>query len=137
MQFFVLKIIFVTRILKVLVLSSCILACQPQTEVTKQSDHLEALAWVRDVDLQASIVQAKKQGDYRLYGITSRGVSYPGIALNESEYWVERCGMRLKPGFTDVLHGKEHIQLLEKAYRYVEAYNQAILKLCQQSQIKN
>ena len=73
--------------------------------------------------------KAYQQGDRRLLGITTRGMSIPGIASDKIEVSKQRCGVRLIRR-SDVVRSNEELQSRQDQAKYIEAYNQAMFKLC-------
>lgn len=115
-----------------LLLSACISTAREVNSDPFTTAALQSLAWVENADAARDAHRAIEQGDYRLLVPAGRGQLAPGLDATESTRYRTTCGEKPIPGTTDVIRGDRHLQLLQAAYRYAEAYNRIIVKRCAQ-----
>lgn len=75
--------------------------------------------------------QAWQQGDKRLLGLMTRGMSLPGVEADNRQMAVKLCGVR-KIHSTDVITSSEQLQTMREQTEYIAAYNRTMLTLCLQ-----
>ncbi|MCG7898647.1 MAG: glutamyl-tRNA amidotransferase [Candidatus Thiodiazotropha lotti] len=91
---------------------------------------VESLAWLSDVNVERDVQAALDKRDKRLLGMMGRATDLPGVPTELTSKAKTICGIRYVEGSTDVVRGEVHLKLLQRAYDYAAAYNQAILKQC-------
>ncbi|MCG7982132.1 MAG: glutamyl-tRNA amidotransferase [Candidatus Thiodiazotropha lotti] len=91
---------------------------------------VESLVWLNDANVEREVQTALDKRDKRLLGMMGRGTDLPGVPAELTSRAKTVCGIRYVEGSTDVVRGEVHLQLLQRAYDYAEAYNQAMLKHC-------
>ncbi len=72
---------------------------------------------------------AYRQGDKRLLGISTRGVSVPGVDADKIEVSKQRCGLRVIRR-SDVIRSSDEREARRNQAEYIEAYNRAMFSLC-------
>ncbi len=85
----------------------------------------ETTQYTAEQDAQA----AYREGDKRLLGISTRGVSVPGIDADKIEVSKQRCGLHVIRR-SDVIRSSGELQARRKQAEYIEAYNQVMFRLC-------
>ena len=126
-----------------LLLISLQLACSPlaadkgksgagavPASISPLADHLAALSWLADANVERDVQAFIARQDYRLLAQAGRGGRIFGLAPALTKQLQARCGLRLLPGSTDAVRDDQHLHLLKKAQRYGEAYNQLMVKYC-------
>jgi hypothetical protein len=91
---------------------------------------VQALAWLKDANLERDLKIALEKQDKRLLGMMGRATDLPGVPTDLTSRAKRVCGVRYVEGSTDMVRGEVHLKLLQHAYEYAAAYNQAMLKLC-------
>ncbi len=85
----------------------------------------ESAQHTADQDAQA----AYRQSDKRLIGISTRGVSVPGVDADKIEVSKQRCGLRIIRR-SDVIRSSDELEARRNQAEYIEAYNRAMFSLC-------
>ncbi|MCG8489534.1 MAG: hypothetical protein MI756_18845 [Chromatiales bacterium] len=91
---------------------------------------VESLAWLGDANVERDVQAALDKRDKRLLGMMGRATDLPGVPAELTSRAKAICGIRYVEGSTDVVRGELHLKLLQRAYDYAAAYNQAMLKHC-------
>ncbi|MCG7872177.1 MAG: glutamyl-tRNA amidotransferase [Candidatus Thiodiazotropha lotti] len=91
---------------------------------------VESLVWLNDANVERDVQTALDKRDKRLLGMMGRATDLPGVPAELTSRAKTVCGIRYVEGSTDVVRGEVHLQLLQRAYDYAAAYNQAMLKHC-------
>ena len=105
-------------------------AVPASASISPLADHLAALSWLADANVERDVQAFIARQDYRLLAQAGRGSRILGLAPALTKQLQARCGLRLLPGSTDAVRDDQHLHLLKKAQRYGEAYNQLMVKHC-------
>ena len=128
------RIRFCLSSLAVLFVALLQLACnttingKESAEVNEIPNHLATLNWVHAANAKQDVKVSADKQDYRLFILAGRGEHMPGVQPDKASESKQRCGMRYLQGSTDLVRDDQHSQLLQKAYRYAEDYNQLMLQ---------
>jgi len=122
-------------LLSVFLLASCINAqATGSTEMDSQEKNAIALlAWLDSADPERDAKIAVSQGQLGLLSMGGRGAVLPGIPLEQSGQYADKCGVSIVPGATDVVRGDAHLQYLQRAREYAETYNKIVGRHCSPS----
>jgi hypothetical protein len=96
----------------------------------QEKKSLQALAWLKDANLQNDLQAALDKQDKRLLSMMGRAPDLPGVPADLTSKAKSVCGVRYVEGSTDTVRGEVHLKLLQQAYDYAAAYNQAMIKHC-------
>ena len=136
----------------VLLMAGCLLiSCSAQ----QQSEHTEAqrggkeslpiknqdvitqaLEWVEYADPVADANMAIDKGLYHLLAVSNKGLSLPGIDLQEHkmEDLQRMCNVRQLTAGGDAIYGKSQLSRLQSVMSYARQYNQIALNACLKQQ---
>ena len=113
-------------------LTSCI---NKQTTGSTEMDSQEeiaitSLAWLDSADAERDAKAAIAKGQISLFSMGGRGGTLPGIPLEQTEQYTDKCGVSIVPGATDVVRGNAHLEYLQRAREYAETYNKIVAPHC-------
>ncbi|MEJ2618859.1 MAG: glutamyl-tRNA amidotransferase [Candidatus Thiodiazotropha sp.] len=119
-----------------LTLLFCVSACQDNQNIdvsqlsAEEKKSLQALAWLKDSNVERDVQAALDKQDSRLLSMMGRTTELPGVPSELTSRAKSACGIRYVEGSTDVVQGEVHLKWLQQAYDYAAAYNQLIIKNC-------
>lgn len=96
----------------------------------EQNKVIHSLSWVHNASVKRDLENAVSNGDFRVFVLATRGLSVPGIDVNERADLVQLCGQKYLPGVGDIIINEQHKSLYQKALKYAESYNQQMVALC-------
>lgn len=86
--------------------------------------------WQDSLSARDDAETALQHQDYRLMAFAGRGYDIPGIDIEQSQSYAEKCGTRYFEEFSDVIRNQEQLVQMRKARQYATAYNEVILTSC-------
>ena len=119
-------------LLATLFLTSCInKQATGSTEMDSQEKSaISLLAWLDSADAERDAKAAIEKGQFSLFSMGGRGGTLPGIPLEQTEIYTDKCGVTIVPGATDVVRGNGHLGYLQRAREYAESYNKIVVQHC-------
>ncbi len=98
---------------------------------TKVQTDIDALQWVKNVDINAKIQQALDTDNFQLLALAQRATIIPGINASRVEQAKSLCGINYVKGIGDLFHkDSEYRQLRKQATDYAKRYNQRMFEHC-------
>ena len=91
---------------------------------------IDALAWLDTADAENDAKTAVAKGQMSLLSMGGRGGTLPGIPLEQTSQYTDKCGVSIVPGATDVVRGNAHLEYLQRAREYAETYNKIVAQHC-------
>jgi hypothetical protein len=115
-----------------LLLTSCMnKQATGSTEMDSQEKAaIAALAWLDTANAESDAKTAVAKGQLSLLSMGGRGGVLPGIPLEQTEQYTDKCGVSIIPGATDVVRGNAHLEYLQRAREYAETYNKIVVQYC-------
>ena len=83
-----------------------------------------------------AIALAKQNKDYRFLVTSGRSMSVPGIDMSNFQTLIELCGKKYNPATGDVITSQEQRLERKKQIEFMRQYNQIILVICKENEMK-
>jgi len=100
-------------------------ACAPSAE--KYSNEASAI----DIQVSEKLQQAIANKDYRLFGLSGRRITAPGVPAKQMTEAIKLCGINLLPNSGDVLKNEQDKIKRQATYQLAEMFNQKMFIICQ------
>ena len=98
--------------------------------MAKTTKPYEPPQWHENASAENDAAYALENDDTRLLAYTTRGVMVPGIDAAEKNQLSEKCGLRMMPGFGDVVRSDAQLDKMKTMRAYAEKYNQLVAPHC-------
>lgn len=102
----------------------------PHTKQSKDEQFIQELADLKQKKPVQDAQQAIANGNKKLIAKAGRGLTIPGIDVNQYPILKAKCGLEYKQGFGDVLYGEHHRRYYNALFSYAKVYNQTMLNAC-------
>jgi hypothetical protein len=123
---------FITTLLVVTLLTLLMLGCN--NEVPSTTEVLKEKKMSR---VEQAVNDAISTHDYRLYGMTGRRVTLPGLESENINDIKQRCGIRLLAGTGDTLKNSQDRTNRRSNYQFALKVNQKLYPLCLKNKNKD
>lgn len=81
-------------------------------------------------EVEQQVLQAAELGDHRLYAMSGRKVTLPGLAPEVVEQAKRKCGFQFLPNSGDVMKSDTDRSQRKAQFQFAKAYNQLMYKRC-------
>ena len=102
------------------------------SQLTKDQQFIQKLVELKQRDPVKDAQQAIAKGTLQLIARAGRRLNTPGVDASKYPDRKQKCGVRYKDDFSDLLYGPHHRRYYSALHTYAEKYNKVILQACYQ-----